>query len=142
VIVARANAAAPNMGLKSWKGGKVRKGDVDTAKNYLNADETIDLNRIVTMFLDFAEDQARRRKSMTMAEWASRLDAFLAFNDRDVLANAGRVTADEAKRIAHHRFETFDTGRRASEANAADIEHLEEMLRLTEDLTPDPKARP
>ena len=141
LIVARANAGAPNMGLKSWKGGKVRKGDVDTAKNYLNADETSDLNRIVTMFLDFAEDQARRRKSMTMAEWASRLDAFLAFNDRDVLANAGRVTADEAKRIAHQRFETFDTGRRLAEANAADVEHVEEMLRLTEEIKP-PKERP
>jgi hypothetical protein len=142
LIVTRANPAAPNMGLQSWKGGKVRKGDVDTAKNYLNADETSDLNRIVTMFLDFAEDQARRRKSMTMAEWASRLDAFLAFNDRDVLANAGRVTADEAKRVAHQRFETFDTGRRAAEANAADIEHVEEMLRLTEALKLDPKGRP
>lgn len=141
LIVARANAAAPNMGLKSWKGGKVRKGDVDTAKNYLNADETGDLNRIVTMFLDFAEDQARRRKSMTMAEWASRLDAFLAFNDRDVLANAGRVTADDAKRIAHQRFETFDTGRRLAEANAANVEHVEEMLRLTEEIKP-PKERP
>ncbi|HWW25743.1 MAG TPA: virulence RhuM family protein [Caulobacter sp.] len=136
LIVARADPAAPNMGLQSWKGGRVRKGDVDTAKNYLNANEVSDLNRIVTMFLDFAEDQARRRKLMTMAEWAARLDAFLAFNDRNVLANAGRVTADEARRVAQERFETFDTGRRAAEADAADVEHVEEMLRLTEGLKP------
>jgi hypothetical protein len=141
LIVARADPKAPNMGLQSWKGGKVRKGDVDTAKNYLNADEVSDLNRVVTMFLDFAEDQARRRKPMTMAEWASRLDAFLAFNDRDVLANAGRVAHDAAKRIAHERFEAFDTGRRTAEARAADIEHVEEMLRLTEELKPDQKHR-
>lgn len=79
---------------------------------------------------------------MTMAEWASRLDAFLAFNDRDVLANAGRVAHDAAKRIAHERFEAFDTGRRTAEARAADIEHVEEMLRLTEELKPDQKRSP
>lgn len=131
LIVARANAAAPNMGLQSWKGGKVRKGDVDTAKNYLSAEEVSDLNRIVTMFLDFAEDQARRRKVMTMAEWSERLDAFLAFNDRNVLANAGRVGADDAKRIARERFETFDAERRIADDRAAEAEHLEEILRLT-----------
>jgi len=142
LIVARADPTAPNMGLKSWKGGKVRKGDVDTAKNYLSADEIGDLNRIVTMFLDFAEDQAKRRKPMTMAEWSARLDAFLAFNDRHVLANAGRISADQARRIAHERFETFDSGRRAAEAHAAELEHVEEMLRLTEGLGPGSKTRP
>ncbi len=137
LIVARADAAAPNMGLQSWKGGKVRKGDVDTAKNYLNAEEVGDLNRIVTMFLDFAEDQARRRKVMTMAEWSERLDAFLAFNDRDVLTNAGRVGADDAKRIAHERFLAFDAERRNAEDSAAEDDHLEEILRLTKALKPD-----
>lgn len=131
LIVARADAAAPNMGLQSWKGGKVRKGDVDTAKNYLSADEVSDLNRIVTMFLDFAEDQARRRKATTMAEWSQRLDAFLAFNDRDVLANAGQVGADDAKRIARERFEAFDTVRRIADDRAAEAEHVEEIMRLT-----------
>jgi hypothetical protein len=137
LIVARADATAPNMGLQSWKGGKVRKGDVDTAKNYLSADEVSDLNRIVTMFLDFAEDQAKRRKVMTMAEWSERLDAFLAFNDRDVLANAGKVAADAAKRIAQERFVAFDAGRRAAEDQAAEAEHVEEILRLTNRLKPD-----
>lgn len=131
LIVARSDPDAPNMGLQSWKGGKVRKGDVDTAKNYLDADEVSDLNRIVTMFIDFAEDQAKRRKSMTMADWSERLDAFLAFNDRDVLANAGRVGADDAKRIARERFETFDTERRIADDRAAEAEHVEEILRLT-----------
>ncbi|WP_419253554.1 virulence RhuM family protein [Caulobacter sp. ErkDOM-YI] len=131
LIVARADPGAPNMGLQSWKGGKVRKGDVDTAKNYLHADEVSELNRIVTMFLDFAEDQAGRRKAMTMAEWSERLDAFLTFNDRDVLANAGKVGADDARRIARERFEAFDNERRLADDRAAEIEHVEEMLRLT-----------
>lgn len=131
LIVARADPGAPNMGLQSWKGGKVRKGDVDTAKNYLSADEVGDLNRIVTMFLDFAEDQAKRRKAMTMAEWSERLDAFLTFNDRDVLANAGKVGADDARRIARERFKAFDNERRLADDRAAEVEHVEEMLRLT-----------
>lgn len=139
LIVARADATAPNMGLTSWKGARVRKGDVDTAKNYLTSDEVTELNRIVTMFLDFAEDQAKRRKQMTMADWTARLDAFLAFNDRDVLDNAGKVTADMAKRIAHERFETFDAERREAEARNADAEHVEEMRKVAESLPSKPK---
>jgi hypothetical protein len=92
------------------------------------------------MFLDFAEDQAKRRKPMTMIEWAARLDAFLAFNDREVLANAGRIAAEKAKRVAHERFETFDAGRRAEETRAAEAEHVEEMMRLTDGLKPKGRA--
>ena len=142
LIVVRADPPAPNMGLQSWKGGRVRKGDVDTAKNYLVADEVSDLNRVVTMFLDFAEDQATRRKPMTMAEWAARLDAFLTFNDRDVLLNAGRIAAEKAKRLAHERFETFDAGRQVAEARIAEAEHVEEMLRLINGLKPKSKNAP
>lgn len=131
IIVARADPAVPNMDLTSWKGAKVRKGDVDTAKNYLTSDEVTELNRVVTMFLDFAEDQAKRRKQMAMADWTERLDAFLAFNDRDVLDNAGGIAAETAKRIAHDRFETFDSDRREAETRAADAEHVEEMRKLT-----------
>jgi len=86
------------------------------------------------MFLDFAEDQAKRRKQMTMMDWTERLDAFLAFNDREVLDNAGKVAADTAKRIAHERFETFNSDRREAETHAADAEHVEEMRKLTENL--------
>ncbi|WP_297514969.1 virulence RhuM family protein [uncultured Caulobacter sp.] len=135
LIVARADVSAANMGLTHWKGVRVRKGDVETAKNYLTSHEVSELNRIVTMFLDFAEDQAKRRKQMTMADWASRLDAFLAFNDRDVLENAGRVGAETAKRIVHERFEAFDANRRAAEALRADAQHVDEMRRLTDGLS-------
>jgi hypothetical protein len=130
LIESRSDPAAPNMGLTSWKGSVVRKSDVGTAKNYLKAEEVEELNRIVVMYLDYAEDQARRRRPVTMAEWADKLDAFLSFNERDVLTHAGRLRMDVAQKLAVERFEVFDANRRAAEALAADeadIAQLEEM---------------
>lgn len=130
LIENRSDPGAPNMGLTSWKGSVVRKGDVGTAKNYLKAEEVEELNRIVVMYLDYAEDQARRRRPVTMAEWADKLDAFLSFNERDVLTHAGRLRMDVAQKLAVERFEVFDASRRAAEALAADeadIAQLEEM---------------
>ena len=130
LIENRSDPSAPNMGLTSWKGSIVRKGDVGTAKNYLKADEVEELNRIVVMYLDYAEDQARRRRPVAMAEWADKLDAFLSFNERDVLTHAGRLRMDVAQKLAVERFEAFDANRRAAEALAADeadIAQLEEM---------------
>ncbi len=130
LIESRSDPAAPNMGLTSWKGSVVRKGDVGTAKNYLKAEEVEELNRIVVMYLDYAEDQARRRRPVTMAEWADKLDAFLSFNERDVLTHAGRLRMDVAQKLAVERFEVFDANRRTAEALAADeadIAQLEEM---------------
>jgi hypothetical protein len=130
LIGSRSIPEAPNMGLTSWKGSVVRKGDVGTAKNYLKAEEVEELNRIVVMYLDYAEDQARRRRPVTMAEWADKLDAFLSFNERDVLTHAGRLRMEEAQRLAGERFDVFDASRRAAEAlaaDAADIAQLEEI---------------
>jgi hypothetical protein len=122
IVAARADAAKPNMGLTTWKGGRVRKQDVSVAKNYLGQEEVTELNRIVTMYLDFAEDQARRRKAMTMAEWAERLDAFLQFNEREVLNNAGKVSHEVALRLAHERYEAFDERRK--EEPSTDLSQL------------------
>jgi len=122
------------MGLTSWKGSVVRKGDVGTAKNYLKADEVEELNRIVVMYLDYAEDQAKRRRAVTMAEWADKLDAFLSFNERDVLTHAGHLRMDVAQKLAAERFEHFDANRHAAEALAADeadIAQLEQMEKAT-----------
>ncbi|WP_186394165.1 virulence RhuM family protein [Stappia sp. TSB10GB4] len=130
LIESRSDPKAANMGLTSWKGSVVRKGDVGTAKNYLAAEEVEELNRIVVMYLDYAEDQAKRRRPVTMAEWADKLDAFLSFNDRDVLTHAGRLRMDVAQKLAAERFEVFDASRRPAEALAADetdIAELEEM---------------
>jgi len=85
LISERADASQPNMGLASWAGSKVRRKDVTVAKNYLNKDELDNLNRIVVMYLDYAEDQARRRKEIYMNDWRKKLDAFLQFNERDIL---------------------------------------------------------
>jgi len=130
LIESRSNPDAANMGLTSWKGAIVRKGDVGTAKNYLAAEEIEELNRIVVMYLDYAEDQAKRRRPVTMAEWSEKLDAFLSFNERDVLTHAGRLRMDVAQKLAVERFEAFDAKRRAGEALAADeadIAELEEI---------------
>ena len=132
LIESRSNPASPNMGLTSWKGAVVRKGDIGTAKNYLKAEEVEELNRIVVMYLDYAEDQAKRRRAVTMAEWADKLDAFLSFNERDVLTHAGRLRMDVAQQLAAERFEVFEVNRRAAEALAADeadIAALEEMAK-------------
>ncbi len=110
IIAARADATKPTMGLTSWKNapaGKVLKGDVTVAKNYLIEKEIRELERIVGMYLDFAENQAERQIPMRMTDWASRLDAFLQFNQYDVLTNAGSVSAEVARRLAEERYESF-----------------------------------
>ena len=99
-----------HMGLTSWKNapdGKIVKADVSVAKNYLSMDEMQELNEIVTMYLDYATRQARRHIPMTMADWASKLDAFLQFNDAEILQNKGKVTAAIAKAFAESEFEQY-----------------------------------
>lgn len=140
LIAARADTSAPNMGLTTWSGTQVRQKDVTIAKNYLNSEEIDELNRIVTMYLEFAEDQARRRKSMTMADWASRLDAFLSFNDREVLAHAGKLRAEVAEKLALERYDTFDAARRQEAAHQADNEDLEILEGLQKLNAPQNKA--
>ena len=110
MIVDRANAEKDNMGLTTWRNapdGKIVKKDVSIAKNYLDKDEMESLERIVSMYLDYAEDQAMRRIPMTMEDWARKLDAFLQFNERDILSNSGKVSAEVAKVFAESEFEKY-----------------------------------
>ena len=110
IVYTRANHTEKNMGLTTWKNapiGRIRKTDVVVAKNYLNEKELKSLNRIVTMYLDYAEDQAERNIPMTMKDWSSKLNAFLQFNERDILQNAGKVTAVIAKEFAISEFEKY-----------------------------------
>jgi hypothetical protein len=130
LIAARSDPDKPNMGLTSWKGNKVRKQDVDTAKNYLKEDEISELNRIVTMYLDYAEDQARRRKAMYMNDWEDRLDAFLEFTERDILDHAGSLKASVAKKLAGERYDDFNEKRKELEAQKADEETLEQLKQI------------
>lgn len=132
VIARRADAGRPNMGLTTFRGDTVRKGDVTVAKNYLTEEEIGELNRIVVMFLDFAEDQARRRKQIFLQDWRLKLDEFLRFNERGVLGDAGRVSREEADRIALAEYEAFAARRRAlaeSEGEARAMRALEETAR-------------
>jgi hypothetical protein len=112
LIVQRADASQPHMGLNTWKGAQVGKADVSTAKNYLREGEITELNRIVTMWLDFAEDQALRRKEVFLKDWAERLDAFLSFNERQVLDGAGAVSHKQAVAHAEDQYERFAARRR------------------------------
>ena len=110
VIMARADHTKQHMGLTSWRNapdGKIVKADVSVAKNYLSSGEIKELNEIVTMYLDYATRQARRHIPMTMADWASKLDAFLQFNDAEVLQDKGKVTAAIAKAFAESEFEQY-----------------------------------
>ena len=110
VIRAGADHTKEHMGLTSWKNapdGKIVKADVSVAKNYLSMDEMQELNEIVTMYLDYATRQARRHIPMTMADWASKLDAFLQFNDAEILRDKGKVTAAIAKAFAESEFEQY-----------------------------------
>ncbi|MBU2887485.1 virulence RhuM family protein [Gilvimarinus agarilyticus] len=118
LIVERADITKPNMGLTSWQGTRVGKTDVSIAKNYLTQEELSSLNRIVTMYLDYAENQASKRRPMTMQDWADKLDAFLAFNEHQVLQDAGKVTAEVAKQLAEQTYEAFAEHRRIEQANA------------------------
>lgn len=110
LIAERADAAKPNMGLTAWKNapkGKILKGDIGIAKNYMQEKEIKELERIVTMYLDFAELQAERQIPMKMEDWAKRLDAFLQFNEYNILTDAGKVSHEVAMKLAEKEYEKF-----------------------------------
>ena len=127
LITSRADHAKPNMGLSTWQKDEVRKTDVVIAKNYLAETEVTELNRIVTMWLDFAEDQATRRKQVFMQDWADKLDDFLRFNDRAVLSNAGRVSKKLAEAKATVEFEKFAEVRRVTKEAEAEKDYLRQL---------------
>ncbi|EDS5482468.1 virulence RhuM family protein [Salmonella enterica] len=107
LIHQRADASQPHMGLTSYKSEEVRKGDVTVAKNYLTQDEVSELNRVVNMWLDFAEDQARRRQQIFLRDWQDKLDQFLQFNDREILQGAGKVSKKMADEKAQAEYSQF-----------------------------------
>ena len=131
LISERANSSKPNMGLTSWKGPKVRRTDVAVAKNYLSIDEIGELNRIVVMYLDYAEDQAHRRKPLYMHDWRDKIDAFLKFNERAILEDAGKVSMEVAKTLALEEYDKFNQRRLVEEA-AKEEEEFEKIARQLE----------
>jgi hypothetical protein len=128
LIHERADALAPNMGLTSWKSDRVNKTDVRVAKNYLYEGEIDELNRVVVMWLDFAEDQAKRRKEVFLKDWEAKLNDFLKFNEREVLPDAGCRSHKQAMAHAEAEYERFAAQRRAlleAEGEAHNVEMLE-----------------
>jgi hypothetical protein len=107
VIVSRADSRMPNMGLTNWEGARIRKSDVSIAKNYLNEEELRALNNLVEQYLVFAESQAERRIAMAMSAWITKLEGFLTLNDREILQNAGKVSAELARTHAEREFVEF-----------------------------------
>jgi hypothetical protein len=133
-IFLRADASQPHMGLTTWKQGpkgRIQKTDVGVAKNYLTREEILNLNLIVNQYLDFAEFQARQRRPMRMEDWIKKLDGFLQLNDREVLRNAGRVSAEAAREKALKEFERYEAERRIREARepTSDFDHMVEEVR-------------
>ena len=127
LIANRSNPNKANMGLTSFKGKVVRKSDIGTAKNYLQQDEIDELNRIVIMYLDYAEDQAKQRKTMSMEDWSDKLDVFLEFNDRKLLTHSGKLRMEVVKELTAERYDEFDARRKAAEAIASDEEDIKEL---------------
>jgi len=134
LIDERVDAQRPNMGLTTWKGDVVRKADVTVAKNYLREGEIEELNRLVVMFLDFAEDNARRRKQVFLKDWRQRLDQFLEFNERDVLPDAGKISREHADKRALAEFEAFADRRRRLKEDEEAARLASESLRDLEDI--------
>jgi len=115
------------MALTNWKSGRVRKTDVIVAKNYLAADEVNQLNRIASMFLDYAEDRAHQRQNLRMDDWRQYVDRFVEFNERPLLKSAGSISHEQMQQIAHERYAAFDAKRRKAEALQADADDIKEL---------------
>ncbi len=141
IIVERSDLDKPHMGLTSWKGAIVRKGDVSTSKNYLNEEEIGRLNHIVTMYLDYAELQARNRQTVNMGQWEEKLDAFLEFNEQKILTHSGQVEAKVAKALAEKRYDEFNTKRKKAEAIEANYEDIKEIEELSNKLVSGKKEK-
>lgn len=127
IIRDRADANAPNMGLTTWEGSRVRKADVIVTKNYLEADEVDTLNRLVVIFLEQAELRVKDRQPLTLDYWRQNVDRLLSFNDKPILQGSGKLSNESAKQIAHDRYDSFDAQRRQAEALAADAEDLKAL---------------
>ena len=124
IIVSRANAELPNMGLTTWKGSIVRKGDIVIAKNYLQAEEIDKLNRIVNLFLESAELRVKERKDLTLDFWRENVNGLLTFQGLDVLQGSGHVSNVEMEEYAQHVYALFDSRRKNYEAQLAEAEDM------------------
>lgn len=134
IVMNRAKADEPNMGLTSWKGSVVRKQDVIVAKNYLSVDEIDSLNRLVVIFLEMAEFRAKSRKDLTMSYWKENVDKILLANDQPLLLGKGSVGNEQMEAYAHAVYDDFHARRKAQDALDADAEDMKELFELEQEL--------
>lgn len=134
IVVSRADAQLPNMGLKTWQGNVVRKTDIIVAKNYLTADEIDTLNRLVVIFLETAELHVKQRRNLTLSFWRKNVDVILQNHDMAILNHLGKVSNLEMKKIVAGIYEQFDANRKAFEAQQADLADEEELKNLEDEI--------
>ena len=131
IVFKRADAEKPNMGLKSWKGSIVRKGDIIIAKNYLSENEIDTLNRLVTIFLENAELRVKERKDLTIRYWMQSVNSILTFQEKDILTGKGSISNEQAENKAHKEYEEFDVRRKQFDALKADQDDIKELEEWT-----------
>lgn len=134
LIVSRADANKPNMGLTTWKGSIVRKGDIIVAKNYLLNEEIDSLNRLVEIFLTSAEERVKSRRDLTLQYWRTNVENLLAFQDKDILHGNGSISNTEMETIVRQIYNEFDTNRKNYEASLADAEDIKALEDLEKDI--------
>ena len=134
IVVSRADAGMPNMGLTSWKGSIVRKGDIVIAKNYLVNDEIESLNRLVDIFLTSAEERVKGRRDLTLDYWRKNVDSLLTFQDKDVLQGKGSISNEEMETIVRQVYAEFDNRRRQADALLADAEDMKRLEELEKEI--------
>ena len=127
IIVARADAKKPNMGLTTWKGSIVRKGDIIVAKNYLNKEEIESLNRLVDIFLTSAEERVKGRRDLTLQYWRQNVDGLLSYQEKDILQEKGSISNTEMEAVVSKVYEEFDTYRKHYDAQLADAEDIKAL---------------
>lgn len=127
IVMSRADSDAPNMGLTSWKGNKVRKQDIVIAKNYLSQDELDTLNRLTVIFLETAELRVKERKDIHLNFWRENVDRILQFNDKNILQNAGSISNTKMEESVRKIYHQFDQKRKQFEAEQADLEDLKSL---------------
>lgn len=132
IITSRANATQPNMALTSFKGSRVRKQDIYTAKNYLTEDELDSLNRLVVIFLETAEFRAKNRQDVTMDFWRENIDRIIEFNDKKLLKGYGTISKEQMEKMVEKVYATFDAKRKKQEAIEADHQDIEELKQIEE----------
>jgi hypothetical protein len=132
LVISRADASQPNMALTSWKGKIVRKQDIYIAKNYLSEDELDSLNRLVIIFLEVAELQAKDKKDITMKFWKENADSIITFNKKNLLIGKGSVSNEQMEQMVEIVYEKFHEKRKSFELQQADAEEMEELKQLEE----------